>query len=66
MHQFVDKGEVVEIVDSLLGHCSLEYLCPNLLIVPLDVVELSRQIKECPLVKANFVLPELQDNTLEV
>ena len=66
MHQFVDKGEVVEIVDSLLGHCSLEYLRPNLLVVPLDVVKLSRQVKECPLVKANFLFPELQDNSLVV
>ena len=66
MHQFVDKGEVVEIVDSLLGHCSLEYLRPNLLIVPLDVVELPGQVKECPLVKADLAFPELQDDSLVV
>ena len=66
MHQFVNLGEKVEIADSLLCHCSLEYQCPNLLIVPLYVVKLPSQVKESSLIVTNFLFPELDDDILEV
>ena len=66
MHQFVNKSEEVQIVDSLFGHCSLENLSPHLFIVPLYVVKLLRQVKECPLIVTNFTLPELNDDFLVV
>ena len=66
MHQFVNKSEEVQIVDSLFGHCSLENHSPHLFIVPLYVVKLLCQVKECPLIVTNFTLPELNDDFLEV
>ena len=56
--QVVNHGEVVQVVDLLLGDGCLHQQRPHFLIVPLERVQLSSKIEQRSLVMADFLFPE--------
>lgn len=62
LHQVVNQLEVVRVVDLLLLDGGVEDLGPDIFIIPHDVIELPGQVEQCPLIVADFLVPEWQNH----